>query len=148
MAYAKDDFEINFTKRVNLKIVFFSFFIYCSSFVRKNQKVPYSIPQLFQAVTKANPAQYLKKCEDIFFGWSMTNFFGKNPLCRVIFSSTKPVLESDLVTDSITVLKFSCLAPEVKKCGYPKMPKINLLGNPKIVLLVLKTKIRGQLWNQ
>ena len=35
--------------------------------------------------------------------------------------NVKPVLESVLVTESKTVLGFSCLAPEVPFLGYPKV---------------------------
>ena len=56
----------------------------------------------------------------------------------------KQVLELVLVTHSKTGLGFSCLAPEVQFLGYPKMPKINLLGTQKIVHIVLNTKI----WDQ
>ena len=40
----------------------------CIDYIHEIFTIPYtSCPQLFQLVTKANLAQYTKKCEDIFF---------------------------------------------------------------------------------
>ena len=50
--------------------------------------------------------------------------------------NSKPVLESVLVTESKTVLGFLCLAREVQFFGYPKMPKIKLLGTQKIIIFL------------
>ena len=75
---------------------------------------------------------------------SKNNQTFENSLNAQNFNS-KPVLESVLVTESKTVLGFSCLAPEVLFSGYPEMPKIKLLGTQKMALLVLNTNIREQL---